>query len=92
VAAWDLSACRTDEDPVTATFAPVISRTVLEVLTTGDVLKGTFTFDGATAPRTITNAQLVAALGAETDFKLRAWFERSGFRSLHYDELTVRKV
>jgi hypothetical protein len=92
VAACDLSACRTDQDPVTEALAPAIGRTVLEVLTTGDVLRGTFTFEGATAPRTITSAQLVAALGSETDFKLRAWFDRSGFRSLHYDELTVRKV
>ena len=43
-------------------------------------------------PRTITNAQLVAALGSETDFKLRAYFVRSGYRSLNYDELTVRKI
>jgi len=30
--------------------------------------------------------------GSETDFKLRAYFVRSGYRSLNYDEVTVRKV
>jgi hypothetical protein len=49
-------------------------QTALEVLTTGDVLKGTFEFSGGSGPRTTTNAELVAALGSETDFKLRAWF------------------
>jgi hypothetical protein len=34
----------------------------------------------------------VAALGSETDFKLRAWFVRSGLRSLNHDEVTVRKI
>jgi len=55
-------------------------------------VKGTFEFSGASGPRTITNAQLVAALGSETDFKLRAWFVRSGYRSLWHDEVTVRKI
>ena len=57
-----------------------------------DALAGTFEFSGLTGPKTITNAQLVAALGSETDFKLRAYFVRSGYRSLNYDEVTVRKV
>jgi len=47
---------------------------------------------GGAGPKTITNAQLVAALGSETDFKLRAYFVRSGYRSLNYDEVTVRKI
>ena len=92
VADWDKAANRSSEDPVTKVLSPDIDQTVLEVLTTGDVLKGTFEFSGGSGPRTITNAQLVAALGSETDFKLRAWFVRSGLRSLNYDEVTVRKV
>jgi hypothetical protein len=92
VADWDKAANRSSEDPVTKVLSPDIDKTVLEVLTTGDVLKGTFEFSGGSGPRTITNAQLVAALGSETDFKLRAWFVRSGLRSLNYDEVTVRKV
>jgi len=92
VADWDLAAPRPSDEPVTSVLAPVIDKTVLEVLTTGDVLKGTFEFLGGTGPKTITNAQLVAALGGETDFKLRAWLVRSGYRSLNYDEVTVRKV
>lgn len=73
-------------------MSPDIDKTALEVLTTGDVLKGTFEFSGGLGPKTITNAQLVAALGSETDFNLRAYFIRSGYRSLNYDEVTVRKV
>ncbi|MCL4180630.1 MAG: hypothetical protein KJ072_23145 [Verrucomicrobia bacterium] len=92
VADWDKAANRSSEDPVTKVLSPDIDQTVLEVLTTGDVLKGTFEFSGGTGPKTITNAQLVAALGSETDFKLRAWFVRSGLRSLNHDEVTVRKV
>jgi hypothetical protein len=38
------------------------------------------------------NADLVTHLGGETDFSLRAYSERGGFRSLDYDEITVRKV
>ena len=92
VADWDRAANRSSEDPVTKVLNPDIDKTVLEVLTTGEVLKGTFKFSGASGPRTITNTQLVAALGSETDFKLRAWFVRSGLRSLNHDEVTVRKI
>jgi hypothetical protein len=53
-------------------------------------LKGEFTVEGATGPLTILNADLVAWLGGETDFRLRAYAERGGFRSLDPDELTVR--
>jgi hypothetical protein len=92
VADWDKAANRSSEDPVTKVLSPDINQTVLEILTTGGVLKGTFEFSGGNGPQTITNAQLVAALGSETDFKLRAWFVRSGYRSLKYDEVTVRKI
>jgi hypothetical protein len=92
LAEWDVAANRSSEDPVTKVLSPQIDGTTLEVLTTGDVLKGTFEFSGGSGPKMITNAQLIAALGSETDFKLRAWFVRSGLRSLNYDEVTVRKV
>jgi hypothetical protein len=91
VADWDVSWYRSSETPVTKGVGTDIDQTVLEVLTTGDVLKGTFEFSGGSR-RTITNAQLVGALGSETDFKLRAWFVRSGLRSRNYDEVTVRKI
>ena len=92
VADWDKAAKSSSEDPVTKVLTPDIDQTVLEVLTTGDVLKGTFEFSGGAGPKTITNAQFVSALGSETDFKLRAYFVRSGYRSLNYDEVTVRKI
>ena len=92
VADWDQSWYRSSEDPVTKALAPEIDQTVLEVWTVANVLAGTFEFAGGAGSRTITNAQLVAGLGSETDFKLRAWFVRSGYRSLNYDEVTVKKV
>jgi len=46
-------------------------------------------FAGNTGPVTIPNAQLVALLGAETDFKLRAFYSLAGLRSLSFDEITV---
>ena len=92
VADWEKAANRSSEDPVTKVLSPDIDKTVLEVLTTGDVLQGTFEFSRGSGPKTITNAQLVATLGSETDFQLRAWFVRSGLRSLSYDQVIVRKV
>jgi len=65
--------------------------TVLQVLTTGGTLKGEIAFVGNTGPITITNVQLVALLGAETDFKLRAYYSLAGLRSLNFDEITVLK-
>jgi hypothetical protein len=89
---WDQSASRSSADPVTKVLSSDIDKTALEVLTTDGALQGTFEFPGGNGPRTITNAQLVGALGSETDFKLRAWFVRSGYQSLNYDEVTVRKI
>jgi hypothetical protein len=92
VASWTL----TDENrplvPVTDVLTPTIPKTVLEVLDLAGTLKGTFVFAGATSPRTITNAQLVAALGSETSFELRAWFQRNGYRSLEFDTVKVTKI
>jgi hypothetical protein len=88
---WDQSDPRRNTEGPTETLTPAISQTVVELLTTGGVLKETFSFP-ATGPQTITNAQIVAALGAETDFVLRAWFESAGRRSIESDQITVRKV
>ena len=65
---------------------------MLQVLTTGGTLKGELAFAGNAGPVTIANAQLVALLGAETDFKLRACYSLAGLRSLNFDEITVRKT
>jgi hypothetical protein len=89
---WDQAASRSSADPVTEVLSPDIDKTALEVLTTGNALVGTFEFSGGNGPRTITNGQLVTSLGGETDFKLRAYFVRSGDRSLNYDEVTVRRI
>jgi hypothetical protein len=70
---------------------PEIDHTILEVWSLGGNLQETFTFDGASGPQTIDNADLVAALGSETSFVLRAYAERSGVRS-GYESMTVLKV
>jgi hypothetical protein len=88
---WDRTDPRRAVQGPTAVLVPAIERTVVELLTVGGVLRETFTYP-ATGPQTITNAQIVAALGAETDFVLRAWFEAAGRRSLESDQITVRKV
>jgi hypothetical protein len=91
IVSWDQSDPRRNAEGPTQTLAPAISRTVVELLTVGGVLKQTLYF-APTGPQTITNAQITAALGAETDFVLRAWFESAGRRSLESDQITVRKV
>jgi len=88
---WDQTDPRRTVQGPTAVLVPSIDRTVVELLTVGGVLKETFTFP-ATGAQTINNVQIVAALGAETDFVLRAWFESAGRRSLESDQITVRKV
>jgi hypothetical protein len=88
---WDRSDPRRNTEGPTEPLTPAISRTVVELLTVGGVLKQTLYF-APTGPQTITNTQIVAALGAETDFRLRAWFESAGRRSLESDQITVRKV
>ncbi len=66
--------------------------TVLQVLTTGGTLKDEIAFAGIAGPVTIPNTQLAVLLGAESDFKLRAYFSLAGLRSLNFDEITVRKT
>ncbi len=66
--------------------------TVPQVLTTAGTLKGEIAFAGNAGPMTIPNAQLVALLGAETDFRCRAYYSLAGLRSLNFDEITVRKT
>jgi len=79
-------------DPLQA-LDPAVTTTVLEIRGLDGTLKATLSFNGASSLRTITNAQIAAALGGETSFRLRAYFERKHtFRSLAYDTLTVTKV
>ncbi|HRZ34786.1 MAG TPA: hypothetical protein P5534_00300 [Candidatus Paceibacterota bacterium] len=65
-------------------------RAVLE-LWAGGVLKATLTV-GRDGPFTLANAELVAALGAETDFTVRAYLALGGYRSLDFDSITIAKV
>lgn len=63
---------------------------VLEVWA-GGALKATLTV-GRDGPFTLANAELVAALGSETDFTVRAYLALGGYRSLDFDSITLTKV
>jgi hypothetical protein len=65
---------------------------VIQIPDLSGTLKREIGFRGTTGPFTISNALLQAALGGETDFKLRALLYRGGLRSLDFDEITVRKA
>ena len=56
------------------------------------IAKGHHVLGQGAGAQSITNTQIVAALGAETDFVLRAWFESAGRRSIESDQITVRTV
>lgn len=72
---------------------PVIPGTVLvELLTTGDVVVATKSVDADTTELTFSNAEIVAALGSEVNFKLRATHIANGQVSLASPSLTVTKV
>ncbi len=63
---------------------------VLE-LWAGGVLKATFTVTQE-GPYTLTNTALIAALGSETDFSVRAYLALGSYRSLDSDAITVCKT
>lgn len=63
---------------------------VLE-LWAGAVLKATLTVSRE-GPCTLTTAALIAALGSETDFTVRAYLALGGYRSLDFDTITICKT
>jgi hypothetical protein len=62
---------------------------VLQILSLADEVKGEVALNGNTGPVTIPNAQLVALLGGETDFRVRAFYSLAGLRSLEHNQITV---
>jgi hypothetical protein len=87
---WDLTSEGRDEAEPEVDLESRADQAVLE-LWAGAVLKGTFYVNRA-GPYTLTNAALIAALGAETDFTVRAYFALGGQRSLDSDSVTVTKT
>ena len=45
-----------------------------------------------TGNATISNATILAALGAETDFIIRAWNQRAGLNSINHTDIIVRRT
>lgn len=77
----------------TAIGAPVIPGTVqIELLTTGDVLKATKAVSADQTEVTFTNAEIIAALGSETNFKVRATHVANGQVSEVSPSLTITKL
>lgn len=90
VVSWTLtSEDRTDAEP-TVDVTSTADQCVLE-LWAGGALKGTLYVDER-PPCTIPNATLVAKLGEEVTFTIRAFLARAGYRSTAFDEITVSKV
>ncbi len=74
---YDGSDPRRSAQGPTATLIPDIEVVTVEMLTMAGELRAAFQYTTYGA-KTISNAQIIAALGAETDFVLRAWFEGGG--------------
>ena len=89
---WDAVSGLRAVTPATQNLASDPDRTVFAIHDAAGIYKGEVTTASATGPLTITNADLVALLGAETDFILRGYSERGGFRSLDYDQISVKKA
>jgi hypothetical protein len=87
---WDLTSEGRHEAEPEVDLECRADQAVLE-LWAGAVLKETLHVNRA-GPYTLTHAALVAALGAETDFTVRAYLALGGHRSLDYDSLTVSKT
>jgi hypothetical protein len=87
---WDLTSEDRDEAEPEIDLECCADQAVLE-LWAGGVLKGTLYVNRA-GPYTLTNAALVAALGAETDFTVRAYLAFGRHRSLEYDSAAVWKT
>ena len=91
---WDMTSpvrCNTPagEDLTGHTFADAVKLQILDPGTMAVVGEWSVS---TTGPATITNAALVAALGSEISFILRAYSQRGGLDSLNFDTVTVTKT
>jgi hypothetical protein len=87
---WDLTSEGWDEAEPEVNLECRADQAVLKPWA-GAVLQGT-PYVTRAGSYTLTNAALVAALGAETDFTVRAYLALGGQRSLDYDSVTVSKT
>lgn len=78
---WDAVSGLRTVTPATQDLASESDQTVIAVHDASGVYKGEVSTALATGPLTITNADLVAILGAETDFILRGCSECGGFKT-----------
>ncbi len=66
--------------------------TIIQILDALDVVVDEITVAGVAGTYTIPNADLVTALGSETDFSVRVFYSLAGVRSINYSGVRVTKV
>ena len=89
---WDLASPERNRFPVeedTRSFADAVKIEILDVAT--ETVQAEDLVDEI-GPHTITNAEIVAALGSEVDFLVRVYTQRAGYDSRTYAEIKVLKV
>ena len=90
---WDMASPLRNLHPVEedcpSHFADATKLQILDVTT--DTVQWETTFP-TTGNATISNATILAALGAETDFVIRAWNQRAGLNSTNHTQITVRRT
>jgi hypothetical protein len=89
---WDAASDARSFTPAPQDLPAQAERTLLVIANLAGTELAEIAIAGAAGPHTIANADLVAALGSETGFLLRAYFERGGLRSLAFDQVPVTKV
>ncbi|MCP5517104.1 MAG: hypothetical protein H7A45_07605 [Verrucomicrobiales bacterium] len=93
VADWDMASPLRNLHPVEedcpSNFADATKLQILDVAT--ETVQWAATFP-TTGNATISNATILAALGSEVDFILRAWNQRAGLNSINHTQIKVTKV
>jgi hypothetical protein len=89
---WDAVSGLRAVTPVIQDLASDPDLTVIAIHDATGIYKGEVSTASASGPLTISNADLVAILGAETDFILRGYSQRGGFRSLDCNQISVKKA
>ena len=77
------------EEDCPSHFADATKLQLLDVPTETVQWEGRFP---TTGNATISNATILAALGSETDFIIRAWNQRAGLNSINHSQIKVIKV
>lgn len=89
---WDETSEEWIDDNPDTVHGSRADSTIIQILTTSDVLAHEVTVTGVAGPSTLTNADLITWLGSEVSFHLRIYYSLGGVRSINYASLAVTKV